>query len=102
VSGVGPINMYYVYVLKSYRDKLFYIGFTTNIEDRVDCHSKGAVPATKYRRPVKLIFYEAFMSQKDATRREKYFKTTKGKAALKIMLKDCSLNQIIRPCSSVG
>lgn len=94
--------MYYVYVLKSYRDKLFYIGFTTNIKDRISCHNNGAVPATKCRRPLELIFYEAFMSKKDAKRRENYFKTTKGKVALKIMLKDYYLSQSIRPCSSVG
>jgi len=51
------------------------------------------VPATKFRRPVELIFFEAYMTKSDALRRERYFKTAKGKAALKIMLKDyfCSL-----------
>ena len=86
MSGTGPINMYYVYVLKSCKDKLFYIGFTANIQDRINCHDKGVVPATKYRRPLKLIFYEAFISKKDAKRRENYLKTTKGKVALKVML----------------
>ena len=87
MSGTGPINMYYVYVLKSCKDKLFYIGFTANIQDRINCHDKGIVPATKYRRPLELIFYEAFISKKDAKRREDYLKTTKGKVTLKVMLK---------------
>jgi len=38
------------------------------------------------------MFYEAFILEKDAKRREKYFKTTKGKRVLRLMLKD-SLNQ---------
>jgi len=36
----------------------------------------------------RLIFYEAFILERDAKRREKYFKTTKGKRALRLMLKD--------------
>ena len=80
--------MYYVYVLKSYRDSLLYIGYTTNLGNRVHSHDKGLVSATKHRRPLKLVFYEAFISKSDAKRREGYFKTTKGKACLKMMLKD--------------
>ena len=42
---------------------------------------------TKSRLPFKLIFYEAFLDQKDALRREKYFKTNPGKRTLKLMLR---------------
>jgi len=80
--------MYFVYVLKSQKDGLFYIGFTDDIEARVLRHRAGDVPATKFRRPVELIFFEAYLMKSDALRREDYFKTTKGKAALKVMLKD--------------
>ena len=37
---------------------------------------------------VELIHYEAYKSQTDARRREKYLKTTQGKRMLKIMLAD--------------
>jgi predicted GIY-YIG superfamily endonuclease len=37
---------------------------------------------------VTLIFYEAFLHQQDATRREQYFKTTAGKRALKLMMRE--------------
>ncbi|MBU1148351.1 MAG: GIY-YIG nuclease family protein [Candidatus Omnitrophica bacterium] len=80
--------MYYVYVLQSQKDSFLYIGYTTGLKSRIYRHNKGLVPATKYRRPLSLIFYEAFISRVDAKRRESYFKTTKGKAALKTMLKD--------------
>ena len=40
------------------------------------------------RRPLELIFYEVYFNKKDALRREKYFKTTAGKKALKIMLRE--------------
>jgi putative endonuclease len=78
--------MYYVYILKSLKDLKLYIGRSDDLKRRFDEHTKGRVQATKHRRPLKLIFYEAYSDKKDATRREKYFKTTKGKTTLRIML----------------
>jgi len=80
--------MYFVYVLKSRKDSLLYVGFTDNVEARFLRHQAGEVPATKFRRPLELIFFEAYTMRSDALRRERYFKTAKGKTALKLMLKD--------------
>lgn len=80
--------MYYVYVLLSKKDSKFYIGFTKNLERRIRKHKKGCVIATKNRLPLNLIFCEIYLNKKDAKRRERYFKTTKGKTTLKILLKD--------------
>ena len=52
---------------------------TKNIELRFEQHNKGQVKSTKDRRPLLLIYYEASLSQKDATHREKYLKTHYGK-----------------------
>ena len=79
--------MYYVYVLRSLRDKKFYTGYTENLKRRLTAHLSGGVPATSNRRPLELVYYEACLSQKDALRREKYLKTTWGKRYLKTRLK---------------
>ena len=79
---------YCVYILYSLKDKLLYIGYTTDLEKRFDAHSKGYSEATAPRRPFILIFSEYYLSKKDAKRREGYFKTTAGKKALKIMLRE--------------
>jgi len=79
--------MYYTYVLKSQKDQKLYIGYTTDLKSRYLQHQRGEVKSTKYRRPLDLIFYEAFKNRKDATRREKYFKTEKGKSSLKQMVR---------------
>jgi putative endonuclease len=79
---------YCVYVLISLKDSLLYIGFTTNLKNRLTEHFHGRSAATAPRRPFKLVFCEYYLSKKDAKRREKYFKTTYGKKALKIMLRD--------------
>jgi putative endonuclease len=83
--------MYYVYILKSQLDGKLYIGYTANLRDRIQRHQSGEVLSTKPRRPFELIFYEAYKSKEDAKRRERYFKTSKGKSALHMMLRD-SLN----------
>jgi putative endonuclease len=78
---------YCVYVLYSLKDKSFYIGFTENLKQRLTDHFHGNSKSTAPRRPFKLIFCEYFLSKADAQRREKYFKTTKGKRTLKLILK---------------
>ena len=55
--------------------------------NRFEAHSKGKVAATKNRRPLKLVYYEVCLDQKDALHREKYLKTTWGKRYLKNRLK---------------
>jgi len=84
--------MYYVYVLLSNKDNNFYIGFTENIDQRFDEHNAGKNVSTKLRRPFNCIYYEAHTSKSDALRRERYFKTTKGKVTLKQILKDALSN----------
>jgi len=79
---------YYLYVLRSSKDSRLYIGFTEDLKARKESHDKGLVKATKPRRPVELIFYEAYKNKYDALRRERYFKTTKGKASLNVMLRE--------------
>jgi len=79
--------MYYTYVLLSEKDNRFYIGFTKNLKLRFEQHNKGLVDSTKNRRPLELIYYEACLAQKDATKREKYLKTYHGKMFLHKRLK---------------
>ena len=84
--------MYYVYVIRSQLDGRLYIGYTMNLRNRLQKHRDGEVISTSPRRPFELIFYEAYKSMEDAKRRERYFKSTKGKSSLRMMLQD-SLKQ---------
>ena len=79
---------YYVYVLLSEKDGLFYTGYTSNIVERLKKHNSGLVKSTKYRRPLKLIYWEGCLNQQDATRREKYLKSGNGKIYLKNRIKN--------------
>ncbi|MBW8001378.1 MAG: GIY-YIG nuclease family protein [Planctomycetes bacterium] len=88
--------MYYAYVLLSLKDEKFYIGFTNNLKRRLKEHNSGKNISTKSRLPLRLIYYEAHLSQRDAARRERYFKTTKGKSTLRQMLRN-SLETGLKP-----
>jgi len=80
--------MYFVYILKSSRDGNNYVGYTPNLKVRIEKHNKGLVPATKNRRPLNLIYYEACLNKDDALHREKYLKTSWGKRYIKNRLKN--------------
>jgi putative endonuclease len=81
--------MFYVYMLLSEKDGNLYVGYTPDLKKRVEKHNNGFVIATKYRRPLKLIYYESYLKSTDAKRQEIFLKGGKGKEELKIQLKDC-------------
>ncbi|KPJ96643.1 MAG: excinuclease ABC subunit C [Gammaproteobacteria bacterium SG8_11] len=82
------MKYFYVYVLHSQKDKNFYVGYTDNLNRRVEDHTKGKVSSTKNRRPLKLIYWEGCLNQNDALGREKYLKTAWGKRYIKNRIKN--------------
>jgi putative endonuclease len=66
--------MFYVYILKSKKDNKCYIGSTKDLKQRVKLHNEGKVFSTKLRVPLVLVYYEAFLSEKDARVREQKLK----------------------------
>jgi putative endonuclease len=80
--------MYFIYILKSEFDNNFYVGYTHDIDQRLQDHENGHVASTRNRRPLKLVYFEACLNQQDATHREKYLKTSWGKRYIKNRLKN--------------
>jgi len=66
--------MFFVYVLRSKKDKKLYIGFTNDLRYRIQKHNSGLNKSTKFRRPFELIYYEAYKSEEDAKKREEMLK----------------------------
>lgn len=62
--------MFYVYILKSRKDNKIYIGYTNDLRRRKSEHDAGESQSTKGRRPLDLIYYEAYLSKEDAMKRE--------------------------------
>ena len=74
---------YYTYVLESILDRKLYIGWTDNLVSRLKKHNNGLVQATKNRRPLRLVYYEACLLREKAIEREKALKTGFGRKYLK-------------------
>lgn len=77
---------YYFYILQSEVSRKFYLGFTSNLKERIKHHNLGKDKATKPYIPYKLIFFSGFRNKYDALNCEKYFKTTAGWRRIKRML----------------
>lgn len=54
-----------------------------NIEDRLERHQKGQIPATATRLPIKLEFHIVIEDKYKAFELEKYFKSGSGRAFIK-------------------
>lgn len=74
---------YYLYVLKSEKDKKLYIGKTKDLRTRVKKHMDGGVLSTKGRRPLTLIYYEAYSNKYKWSVQEKFYKSGIGRETLK-------------------
>ena len=77
------IQFFYVYILFSTKDHKLYIGYSEELKDRIHQHFHGNVTATKNRRPLLLIHYEAFTNKADAKAREVFLKSGFGRSQLK-------------------
>lgn len=78
---------YYVYLLRSNKNKWIYIGCTNDLNRRLEDHKEGRVYTTKKMLPVELIYYEAYKSKECAYKREKSLKAFgSGLARLKFRL----------------
>jgi len=86
--------MWYVYVLQSKRDGKLYTGCTNNLRMRIQLHNAGKVSVTKLRRPLILIYCEAYLNKFDAFAREKWLKTGWGRNYIHKVLKNYLKNNL--------
>lgn len=78
--------MWQVYVLYSHKDKKLYVGCTNALNERINRHKGGYVPATKHRRPLSLIHSENIESKTKAFQRERFLKSLWGSRFKKSIL----------------
>ncbi len=68
--------MFYFYTLRSLKDSNLYYGYTSDLTKRFNQHNDGLVKSTKHRRPLQLVYYEAYTDEKQARAREAMFKNS--------------------------
>jgi len=78
--------MYYVYIIFSKKLDKKYIGITQNIKKRVYEHKTKQSRFTSSTNDWKLVYYQVFISKKDAHTEEKFLKTGQGRERLKYLL----------------
>lgn len=76
---------YFVYMLKSLKDKKFYTGCTADLKKRLKQHNSGRVRSTKARRPFKLVYWESFRTRSEAMKRERRLKSFGRDGKLKLV-----------------
>jgi putative endonuclease len=73
--------MYFVYFLRSINNsKQTYVGYTTNIDQRLETHNSGGSVHTSKYKPWNMVTYVAFDSEEKAKSFEKYVKVGSGNA----------------------
>ena len=65
---------YFVYILQSEIDESYYIGYTSNLQNRLTEHNSGKTRYTSRKRPWKLVYREEFQDKSEALKREKFLK----------------------------
>ncbi|WP_438425829.1 GIY-YIG nuclease family protein [Aquimarina macrocephali] len=74
---MNPI--YTVYIIQSLKDDSFYIGYSANIEERINKHNSGNSRYTSKKIPWRLVYTEEFSSKSDAIKRERFLKKQKNR-----------------------
>ena len=79
--------MFYTYILQSTKSGRYYIGHTSNIEERLERHNTGKVKATKNKGPWILLSYEIYNTKQEANSRELYIKSMKSRIFIESLIR---------------
>ncbi|MBA3960730.1 MAG: GIY-YIG nuclease family protein [Chthoniobacterales bacterium] len=74
--------MFHLYVLRSSKTGRRYVGSCENIEARLERHNAGHSKATRSGTPWVVVHEESFPSRAEAVRKERHFKTGRGRDEL--------------------
>lgn len=85
--------MFVTYVLRSAVSDHRYVGSAADAQLRLERHNAGLSPSTKAWRPWVIVHQEFYPTRAEAMRRERFFKTGRGRE---------ELDRILRAQSSVG
>jgi len=79
--------MYFVYILQSEKDGSYYIGHTSDLEERLKRHNEQRSKYTRSRVPWKLIYKEVSSTRSEAMKREQEIKGKKGREYISYLVR---------------
>ncbi|MFA5946009.1 MAG: GIY-YIG nuclease family protein [Patescibacteria group bacterium] len=72
--------MFYIYFLRSLKNRKVYVGFTSKLpEVRLAEHHIGTNTWTRQNGPFELLYFEMYYCKEDAMAREKFYKSGFGR-----------------------
>ncbi|HAH55463.1 MAG TPA: excinuclease ABC subunit C [Flavobacterium sp.] len=77
---------YIVYILFSETKDRFYIGYTSNLEERIIRHNQKSKGFTGASNDWNLVYYELFENQSEAIKREKQIKSWKSRIKIQELI----------------
>ena len=87
---------FFVYVIRNPEGRL-YIGFTEDLENRIDKHKNGKSGWTRSRGTWVLVHYETFTNRTDALKRELYLKQGRANQELREGLLKAQAVELVLP-----
>ena len=79
--------MYTVYIIYSQSLDKHYIGFSSDVTDRLRKHNRKSKGFSNLGKPWVLLYSESFLTMKDAMAREKQLKAWKNRKRLEALIK---------------
>lgn len=79
--------MYWTYILENQDDKSWYIGYSSDLKQRLKTHqAKRGGQTTSRKENWKLMYCEGYLSKADAEGRERFLKSGAGRKFIKKQL----------------
>lgn len=79
--------MYSVYIIYSQKLNKYYIGYSSDVEDRIKKHNSNSKGFTNLGKPWTLIYSEQYDSKMEAMAREKQLKNWKNRERIEQLIK---------------
>jgi len=79
--------MYTVYIIYSDKIDKYYIGFSSDVSDRIKKHNRKSKGFSSLGRPWVILYTESFENKRDAMVREKQLKNWKNRDRLEALIK---------------
>ena len=84
--SILKIPVFTVYIIQSEKNNKYYVGYTSDIKDRLRRHNSGMNKSTKPYMPWNLKHAEEFKTKHEAWLREQQIKAYKGGEAFKSLI----------------
>ncbi len=84
------MEKFYTYIIQSKLNGRYYIGFSSDLEKRLEKHNAGGTASTRPYRPWTLVYFEEFLTKTEALKREREIKNKKSKDYIKKLIENFS------------